>query len=253
MTFVGETGAGWQQADLASAVQVDPSTTYVVSYFAPNGGYAADEEYFAGQGVTSGPLIVPATDEGDGNGVYAYSGQSTFPASTYRATNYWVDVVFESAAGQGPRGAPVLSITFPGNPFTTYAAEILRAEGLTGFASVEIGAVTSELLARHDVVVLGEMPLSDSQVAMFSDWVADGGKLLALRPDKKLTLLLGLVDTGLSLADGYVRVNTDPVLVWASPGRHCSTTAWPICTPSMVPRPSRPCIRTRRHPPTARR
>ena len=207
-TFTGETETGWQQAALASPVQVDLSTTYVVSYFAPNGGYAAENDYFVAEGVTSGPLVAPASADVDGNGVYEYSGQSTFPASTFRATNYWVDVVFESAAGHEQRGAPVLSITSPGNPFTTYASEILRAEGLNGFASADIGAVTAALLTRHDVVILGEMPLSDGQVAMFSDWVAAGGKLLASRPDKKLAPLLGLVDTGLTLADGYILVDT---------------------------------------------
>src|SRR5262249_45586371 len=38
-----------------------------------------------------------------GNGVYGYGGESTFPASTYQALNYWVDVLFS------PQSAPTLT------------------------------------------------------------------------------------------------------------------------------------------------
>ncbi len=205
VTFEGETASGWQQAQLASPVPVDTATTYIVSYFAPNGGYAATNDYFATQGLTSGPLIAPASAAVGGNGVYAYGGQSAFPASTFRDTNYWVDVVFQPTAGQA---APLLSISSPDNKFSSYLHEILRAEGLNGFATADIAAVTPALLARHDLVLLGEMPLSEAQAAMFSDWVAGGGKLVAMRPDSKLAPLLGLRDTGLTLADGYLLIDT---------------------------------------------
>ena len=56
MTFTGESGTGWQQANFASPVAVTANTTYVASYYAPNGHYAADEGYFANSGVTNSPL-----------------------------------------------------------------------------------------------------------------------------------------------------------------------------------------------------
>ena len=37
-----------------------------------------------------------------GNGVYAYSGSTTFPGNSYNASNYWVDVMFEPGAGGVP-------------------------------------------------------------------------------------------------------------------------------------------------------
>ena len=43
---------------------------------------------------------------------------------------------------------------------------------------------------------------------MLSNWVTAGGKLIAMRPDKQLAGLLGLVDAGSTLSEGYLLVNT---------------------------------------------
>jgi hypothetical protein len=91
VTFAGETATGWQTASFASPVPIVAGTTYIVSYAAPDGGYAYNGAYFAAQGTTNGPLLAPGGSEA--NGVYAY-GTNGFPASSYNATNYWVDVVF---------------------------------------------------------------------------------------------------------------------------------------------------------------
>ena len=48
---------------------------------------------------------------------------------------------------------------------------------------------------------------------MLSDWVTDGGHLFAMRPDKQLAPLAGLVDESATLADGYLLVDTQ-----SSPG-----------------------------------
>ena len=41
-TFTGETSSGWQQVSFASPVAISANTTYVASYYAPQGHYAAD-------------------------------------------------------------------------------------------------------------------------------------------------------------------------------------------------------------------
>ncbi|MDR8414585.1 DUF4082 domain-containing protein [Nonomuraea sp. 3-1Str] len=92
-TFTNETSTGWQQVKFATPVQLTPGTTYVASYFAPNGGFAYNYDYFATL-YTNGPLSAPASTATSGNGVYRYGATSGFPTSTYRMTNYWVDVVF---------------------------------------------------------------------------------------------------------------------------------------------------------------
>jgi methionine-rich copper-binding protein CopC len=95
VTFTNESASGWQQANFSSPVPVTAGTTYVASYLAPSGGYSVDSAYFAGKGVTNGPLTAPQSSTISlGNGVYVYGSSSTFPNNTYNATNYWVDVVF---------------------------------------------------------------------------------------------------------------------------------------------------------------
>jgi methionine-rich copper-binding protein CopC len=95
VTFTGESASGWQEADFSSPIQVTAGTTYVASYFAPNGDYSYDAAYFGSAGITNGPLTAPQSSAvTPGNGVYAYAGSPAFPNSSYNATNYWVDVVF---------------------------------------------------------------------------------------------------------------------------------------------------------------
>ncbi|WZP01133.1 DUF4082 domain-containing protein (plasmid) [Isosphaeraceae bacterium EP7] len=88
-TFTSETASGWQQVTFASPVTIQPNTIYVASYLAPQGGYASDANYFA-SAYTSGPLSVPANGS-----VFRYGSGGGFPTQTWKATNYWVDVVFK--------------------------------------------------------------------------------------------------------------------------------------------------------------
>ena len=44
-TFSGETTTGWQKVNFSSPVTIQPNTTYVAGYFAPNGHYAATPAY----------------------------------------------------------------------------------------------------------------------------------------------------------------------------------------------------------------
>ena len=106
-------------------------------------------------------------------------------------------------------GAPnsVLLVTTGSNPFTSYYAEILKAEGLNFYKTSDISLVSQTTLTGYDLVLLGEMPLTDAQVSMFSTWVTGGGKLIAMRPDKKLATLLGLSDAGNTLANSYLKID----------------------------------------------
>ncbi len=93
-TFSGETASGWQQVKFATPVAIAANTTYVVGYLAPNGRYSDSSLGFSVSGMSNPPLVAPSNIL-SANGVYTYSKSSTFPASTYKATNYWVDVEFE--------------------------------------------------------------------------------------------------------------------------------------------------------------
>jgi hypothetical protein len=105
-------------------------------------------------------------------------------------------------------GGPVLVVASAANPFGRYFAEILRNEGFNAFDVRDIAQVDAALLAAYDVVILGEMALTDPQVLMFTNMVNNGGNLIAMRPDKKLAGLLGLSDAGGTLANAYLLMNT---------------------------------------------
>ncbi|GAA2109876.1 hypothetical protein GCM10009841_31490 [Microlunatus panaciterrae] len=92
-TFTGESASGWQQVLFAAPVAITANTTYVASYYAPNGRYSVNDGYFATSATTRGPLTALQNGTDGGNGVYKY-GTSGFPTSTYQSGNYWVDVVF---------------------------------------------------------------------------------------------------------------------------------------------------------------
>jgi hypothetical protein len=98
VTFTGETASGWQQATFSSSVPISAGVTYVASYFAPVGRYAADLNFFASSGVDRAPLHALSNGAAGGNGVYRYGSASGFPSNTFRAANYWVDVTFTPAA-----------------------------------------------------------------------------------------------------------------------------------------------------------
>ncbi len=113
-TFTGESASGWQQVNFAQPVLLNPNTTYVASYFAPRGHYAQDSGYFypnpsprpdTTSTVDSPPLHALRNTNGVTNGVYSYSGSSTFPSSGSNAENYWADVMFSPAAPPGQAGS----------------------------------------------------------------------------------------------------------------------------------------------------
>ncbi|MET0533986.1 MAG: DUF4082 domain-containing protein, partial [Steroidobacter sp.] len=203
-TFVDETGSGWQQVNFATPVAINANTVYVASYHAPAGHYAADNNYFAAS-IDNPPLQAPANDASGGNGVFAYGPAGTFPNASWQSTNYWVDVVFETRATT-TTDAPLLLLTSATNNFTQYYAEILRAEGLNAFTTADVTNLSRALLDQHDTVVLGEVALTTAQVATLTDWVDDGGNLIAMRPDKKLANLLGLTDQSSTLSEGYLKI-----------------------------------------------
>jgi hypothetical protein len=88
-TFTAETAAGWQEVTFAQPVAIAANTTYIASYYAPRGHYAADEGYFAAGPKTSSSLQATGS-------AYKYATNGGFPTSSYNNTNYWVDVLFHA-------------------------------------------------------------------------------------------------------------------------------------------------------------
>ncbi|WP_446744406.1 DUF4082 domain-containing protein [Silvibacterium acidisoli] len=119
-TFTGETSSGWQQVIFSSPVPVMPNTTYIASYFSPNGHYSGDQAFFATAGVDSPPLHALMNGVDGTDGVYTYSIQSSFPSSGNNATNFWVDTIFTPASTYsitgtvGGTGGPGATVTLSG-------------------------------------------------------------------------------------------------------------------------------------------
>jgi chitodextrinase len=105
-TFSNETASGWQQANFSSPIPVSAGQTYVVSYFAPSGGYSQDAGYFASAGFDGSPLFALAANVDGANGVYHYGGSGYPNLAGYASSNYWVDVAFNTAAPPPPPAAP---------------------------------------------------------------------------------------------------------------------------------------------------
>jgi len=162
VTFTDESASGWQTATFANPVAIQPGKTYVASYFAPNGHYAATSSWFypppapgprGGATVDSPPLHAARTSGVAGattNGVFSYGTVSRFPASSYNATNYWVDVVFGppppgivtgvSAAADGANAATVSWSAPSGGPAPTSYEVTPRIAGAAQAATTVAGS-----------------------------------------------------------------------------------------------------------------
>src|SRR5919198_190480 len=103
---------------------------------------------------------------------------------------------------------PILIVTSSSNPYTQYLPEIVHNEGLNEFDTADISVLTSTTLAGYDLVVLGDMSLTASQVTTLTNWVNAGGNLIATHPDKQLAGLLGLISSSSTLSNAYVLMNT---------------------------------------------
>ena len=101
-TFTSESASGWQTVLFSTPVSVNASTTYVASYFAPNGHYSYNPS--ALNAAIDNPPLHSVANSISADGVYAISTSNTFPSSSFNAANYWVDVLFDRTAPGQPTG-----------------------------------------------------------------------------------------------------------------------------------------------------
>ncbi|WP_152644935.1 Ig-like domain-containing protein [Kitasatospora griseola] len=190
---------------LPVAATLAPNTPYWLAYNS-NGVSAAVNNLNYATGGQSG---------------YSTGGQafgtwpSSFGAVSTGNLNYSIYATYtpsgggSATPGSGPGNeGPILLVTDPANPYTSYYGEILKAEGLNYYKTADIGTVTAATLAAYDVVLLAENQLTAAQTTMFTTWVNGGGRLVAMRPDKQLAGLLGLTATTDTLADSYLKIDT---------------------------------------------
>ena len=107
-TFSNVTPNGWQEVLFSAPVTIEPGVVYIASYHNPAGAYTATSGGLAAA-VSNGSLTILGNDTEGGNGVYNYNGG--FPAQTFNASNYWVDVIFSSETGTGTSTFNLTSVT----------------------------------------------------------------------------------------------------------------------------------------------
>ena len=159
-TFTSETVSGWQHVVFATPVEIQANTTYIASYFAPNGGYSATGNAFA-TGVDNPPLHALG-NAASPNGVYAYSPTSAFPGNSFNATNYGVDVMFAPP----PEPGQVTGVTATAGPGAANVSWTAPSEG---------GAVTSYKItpyigstAQTPVTITGTPPATSTTIGGLS-------------------------------------------------------------------------------------
>ncbi|MEU8103037.1 DUF4082 domain-containing protein [Nonomuraea muscovyensis] len=127
-TFADETASGWQEVTFSTPVEISANTTYVASYHTNTGRYSINRPGFGGP-VTNGPLTAPSSGAAGGNGVYTYGATNAFPAETYQATNYWVDVVFQPSDSLWNKAATPAELSNPDNQPITVGAKFEASTG----------------------------------------------------------------------------------------------------------------------------
>jgi hypothetical protein len=160
-TFKNETASGWQQVEFAAPVQIQANTTYVASYFAPNGHYS-DTAWQMSEPPATGPSILNQgnlhflADTEGGNGLYEYGGTGSFPTHAYHADNYWVDVLYTpktlplapgaptSVSATGELGQATVKWTAPSTGGTVESYKVTPYIGTTAQTSVTVPAGTTE-------------------------------------------------------------------------------------------------------------
>ncbi|NKJ74454.1 DUF4082 domain-containing protein [Rhizobium leguminosarum bv. viciae] len=178
-TFISETTSGWQTVSFTQPINVTAGATYVASYHS-NGFYSATANYFT-MDHTSGALTAPASSVSGGNGVYAYGTGSLFPNSSYNASNYWVDVLYQ----QGSQNAVPVAVndsglsTNTGTPITIQASVLLAndtdADGDPLVVTGVSGAVNGSVAYNAQAQTVTFTPTAGySGPASFSYAIADG-------------------------------------------------------------------------------
>ncbi len=117
VTFAASNREGWRTISLKAPVALDAGSSYVVSYHASKGSYAVIEGDLPAKKSLNGFTLLR------GAGVYKY-GSSGIPTSSYKASNYLVDIVYaiSTTAGDTPAttprspGAPIPVLPTPATP-----------------------------------------------------------------------------------------------------------------------------------------
>lgn len=110
-TWSGAAGSGWIKCTYASGPVLSASTAYKVVVVGSGGFYSATSHYWdsgaGAAGLTSGIITAPNNAGGDGGqDTFNNAVPLTYPANSFNAANYWVDVEVTSGSPPPPSPGP---------------------------------------------------------------------------------------------------------------------------------------------------
>jgi hypothetical protein len=173
VSFTSETASGWQNQALATPLNIQANTTYVVSVNA-NTYYVISSDQLASS-IVSGDLSSVADGS---NGVYNTSPNS-FPSSSYRNSNYYRDIAFVvgssliKVSGDGQIGAIGATLPSPlvvqvvnaqNNPQSGVTVNFAITSG--GGSVSPASAVTNASGQASTTLTLGSVPTAPGGVVV---------------------------------------------------------------------------------------
>jgi hypothetical protein len=200
VVFYDESGSGWQEAALAEPILLSPNETYIASYVSMDGWYSYQQDRFLTAHLAFPLRALQSVDGlGTGNGIFD-EGADAFPVTSYRATNYGVDVVFAPSA-TGAAGAVDVRIDGAPASATEGAPISLTAGGSSPDAAYSWG------VTRNGVPV----PVAENTAPSFTFTPADDGSYV-------VTLNVAEVDQMPGIAVAAIQVSNAPPTAVLSAG-----------------------------------
>ncbi|MDN5796713.1 MAG: Ig-like domain-containing protein [Intrasporangium sp.] len=135
-----------------------------------------------------------------------YTAQVTVP-QVISPKEWSFTVPVKPALSEGP-GGPILLVTSKTDGYDEFYAEMLRAEGLTGFHTIDTGALTSQALSGYRVVIASSDSKATAASPALREWVMAGGQLVVARPTGALADLAGLRPVGRQVTEGRLAIAT---------------------------------------------
>ena len=146
--------------------------------------------------------------------------------------------LFLNSDRAAPGKQPLLIVIDTKGPdvFARYITEILKAEGIFAFETIDLSSTDFDNIPLHSyalVITATQSQRLAVQQAGLRDFVNAGGRLLMLAPLPAFDTLLGIQDLHQTFTDGYVhfdspgdaaRMMTDPPLQFFGPTRACSSS-----------------------------
>lgn len=93
-----------------------------------------------------------------------------------------------------------------GQPLSRFAGEILLAEGFNQFQIADVSQIAPGTLDPFDLVIVASSSFTQGHFREMEQYLTRGGNIIALKPDRILCPLLGLIPTQATLRNGYIHL-----------------------------------------------